>query len=1024
MTDPLAEKIGINVLGGTVNVQHLNIGIAERMEKSGDHVRILVVAANPLGSSPLKLDHEVKTIKEALKRSRKSGNFVVEYCLAATPSELRRALLDLEPHVLHFSGHGAGEKGLLFVSDESVGAIYRSDSGELRSRSTNTNEIKFVPAQPLANLLQLCEDHLECVVLNACYSDVQGDVISANIPFTIGMRDVVQDNVAIKFSQGFYDAIGSGKSYEKAFEWGKVAIEFDLVDEESAKILVLRKKGEPTISPPETQDKPSFIKQTALENVIKSGDIEDVNTTIQQSITPPLSQPSPSNLPTDVNSSGSVDTSKNDLTHSEPEKSSRSALGDFLSEVKKKILPPLTAKTHFERALEKQKRGDNQGAISSYTEVIRLNPDYASAYYNRGLAKRTLEDYKGAIADYNKVIHLKPNYAEAYMGRGLSKYELSDKQESISDYNEAIRLKPDNDWAYMSRGIAKFALGDKQEAIADYDKAISLRPDYAYYYFNRGIAKRALEDYKGAIIDYNEAISLNSSYAEAYNNRGLVNYELGSKQAAFSDYDKAISINSNFAEAYNNRGLVNYELRTTAFFAIVDYDKAISINPNYAEAYKNRGDANFSYAETSKREGDNIEALYKQKAINDYNSAISLNPKYAEAYKKRGDVKSALGIDQGAIADYDKAINLNPEYAEAYVSRGNVKSKLRDKQGAIAEYDKAISINPEYAGAYICRGIERYEVGDKEGAIADYDKAISINPNYAEAYVCRGLYYQEFDDHTKAAIDFRNASKLYWATGNFVDSLEASYLHHKEQGNVLGTLFYSLLKVASLNIGVTIVTCIVITIFLASIPSMKQANDFERAKSLLNNGLAYYSQKDTKGKEAIKEAIDYYNEGIKIKPDYAEIYNNRGNAKRSLGDIQGAINDYDKAISLKSDYETYYFYYNRGLAKSDLNDWQGAISDYNEAILLNPNLSLAYNNRGNAKSKSGDKKRSITDYNEAIRLNPDYAEPYYSRGNVKKDLGDKQGALADFRKASELYHKQGNTEWYNKSRDRIKELGG
>ncbi|MFM7600357.1 MAG: CHAT domain-containing protein [Pseudanabaena sp.] len=242
MTDPLAEKIGINVQGGTVNVQNLNIGIAERLAQSGDRVRILVVAANPLGSSPLKLDHEVKTIQEALRRSRKRDNFEVKYCLAATPSELRRALLDVEPHVLHFSGHGAGDRGLLFVSDESASAIYRSEGGEVRSRATNSNEIKFVPAKPLANLLQLCADHLECVVLNACYSDVQGDAISANIPFTIGMRDLVEDNVAIKFSQGFYDAIGAGKGYESAFKWGKVAIEFDLANNEASQILILRKK--------------------------------------------------------------------------------------------------------------------------------------------------------------------------------------------------------------------------------------------------------------------------------------------------------------------------------------------------------------------------------------------------------------------------------------------------------------------------------------------------------------------------------------------------------------------------------------------------------------------------------------------------------------------------------------------------------------------------------------------------------------------------------------------------------------
>ena len=226
------------------NDRSLQIGIAERQEQANDRVRVLVVTANPLGSTPLQLDREVKTIDEALRRSRKRNNFEVEYRLAATPSELRRALLDVEPHILHFSGHGAGEQGLLFVSDESAGSLYRSEGGEVRANPSQTNEIRFVPAEPLAKLLGLCEEHLECVVLNACYSDVQANAIAAYIPITIGTRDQINDNVAIKFTQGFYDAIGAGKGYEKAFEWGKVAIEFDLANYQSTDILILRKKGD------------------------------------------------------------------------------------------------------------------------------------------------------------------------------------------------------------------------------------------------------------------------------------------------------------------------------------------------------------------------------------------------------------------------------------------------------------------------------------------------------------------------------------------------------------------------------------------------------------------------------------------------------------------------------------------------------------------------------------------------------------------------------------------------------------
>jgi serine/threonine protein kinase len=183
-----------------------------------------------------------------------------------------------------------------------------------------------------------------------------------------------------------------------------------------------------------------------------------------------------------------------------------------------------------------------------------------------------------------------------------------------------------------------------------------------------------------------------------------------------------------------------------------------------------------------------------------------------------------------------------------------------------------------------------------------------------------------------------------------------------------------------------------------------------------NRGLAKYELGDKKG------AIADYNKAIRLNFNYALAYRNRGNAKSDLGDKKGAIADYNEAIRINPDLAS--AYYDRGKQKYELGDKKGAIADYNEAIRINPNATSAYYNRGLMKDELGDKQGAIADYNEAIRINPNAAAAYYNRGLIKKSRAEKQEALADFRKAAELDQQQGNTEFYNNSRDRIRELGG
>ncbi len=68
--------------------------------------KILILSANPKDTSRLRLDEEVREIEEGLLRSKHRDRFQIQARLAVRMIDIRRALLDYEPKIVHFSGHG------------------------------------------------------------------------------------------------------------------------------------------------------------------------------------------------------------------------------------------------------------------------------------------------------------------------------------------------------------------------------------------------------------------------------------------------------------------------------------------------------------------------------------------------------------------------------------------------------------------------------------------------------------------------------------------------------------------------------------------------------------------------------------------------------------------------------------------------------------------------------------------------------------------------------------------------------
>lgn len=183
--------------------------------------KILFLAADPqtAGLPRLQIDHEARGIGEGLDRSRLWDWFQVRIALAVRSTDISRELLDFEPQIVHFSGHG--DAGLVIEGRDGDG-LHR------------------VTARALRDLLALARNRVECVVLNACSSETEAQEVAEVIDRVVGMAGDIEDRAAIAFSYGFYQALGFGRSYAEAYAHGCAQIEMDMPGGEAGKPVFFR----------------------------------------------------------------------------------------------------------------------------------------------------------------------------------------------------------------------------------------------------------------------------------------------------------------------------------------------------------------------------------------------------------------------------------------------------------------------------------------------------------------------------------------------------------------------------------------------------------------------------------------------------------------------------------------------------------------------------------------------------------------------------------------------------------------
>jgi tetratricopeptide (TPR) repeat protein len=131
---------------------------------------------------------------------------------------------------------------------------------------------------------------------------------------------------------------------------------------------------------------------------------------------------------------------------------------------------------------------------------------------------------------------------------------------------------------------------------------------------------------------------------------------------------------------------------------------------------------------------------------------------------------------------------------------------------------------------------------------------------------------------------------------------------------------------------------------------------------------------------------------IEMRPSDPQPLIERGMAYIELKDYQAAIGDANAALALDTNQGRAYNL--RGTAVRNMGNLQGALADFDRAVNLLPDVSN-YFERGTTYQMLGEHEKAIADFTKMIEFRPDTAAGYFARAKSRRALGDIQGAEQD-----------------------------
>ena len=148
------------------------------------------------------------------------------------------------------------------------------------------------------------------------------------------------------------------------------------------------------------------------------------------------------------------------------------------------------------------------------------------------------------------------------------------------------------------------------------------------------------------------------------------------------------------------------------------------------------------------------------------------------------------------------------------------------------------------------------------------------------------------------------------------------------------------------------------------------------------------------------EAIESYNEFLRLNPRHIKTIYNRGRCYQELGQYDKALEDFNLVLEYDSYNDNALLsigqeFYRKG-------EYTSTVYYSEKVIEHNANNAMAHYLLGRANHKQGLLRDALNNYNTAINLDPNLGEAYLHRGALKLYMKQKNLACQDLQKAANM----------------------